>query len=85
MDQKQLLKQMVEFNQATFNNTFQAMSMLQDQFERVAQTAVDQASWLPEDGRKAIEEWAKAFKTGREDFKAYVDESYKKVEAFFAE
>jgi hypothetical protein len=85
MDQKQLLKQMVEFNQATFNNTFQAMNMLQDQFERVAQTAIDQASWLPEDGRKAIDEWAKAFKTGRKDFKAHVDESYKKVEALFAE
>ena len=85
MDQKQILKQMIEFNQATFNNTFQAMSLLQDQFERVAQTAVDQASWLPEEGRKAIENWVDAFKSGRTDFKKYVDESYKKVESFLAD
>ena len=83
MDQKQFLKQMIEFNQATFNNTFQALTMLQDQFETLTQTAVDQSSWLPEEGRKAIEEWAKAYKTGREQFKSYVDESYQKVAEFF--
>lgn len=83
MDQKQLLKQMIEFNQATFNNTFQALTMLQDQFETLTQTAVDQSNWLPEEGRKAIEEWAKAYKTGREQFKSYVDESYQKVAEFF--
>jgi hypothetical protein len=85
MDQKQLLKQMIEFNQATFSNTFKAMTMLQDQFERVAQTALDQANWLPEEGRKAIENWVEAFKTGQTEFKKYVDESYKKVESYFSE
>lgn len=85
MDQKQILKQMIEFNQATFNNTFQAMVLLQDQFERVAQTAIEQANWLPADGRKAIENWVEAYKTGRDNYKSYVEDSYKKVEKYFAE
>lgn len=85
MDQKQILKQMIEFNQATFNNTFQAMVLLQDQFERVAQTAIEQANWLPAEGRKAIENWVEAYKTGRDSYKGYVEDSYKKVEKFFAE
>lgn len=85
MDQKQILKQMIEFNQATFNNTFQAMVLLQDQFERVAQTAVEQANWLPAEGRKAIENWVEAYKTGRDNYKSYVEDSYKKVEKYFAE
>ncbi|MEJ2153958.1 MAG: hypothetical protein P8X96_01330 [Desulfobacteraceae bacterium] len=85
MDQKQILKQMIEFNQATFNNTFQAMMLLQDQFERVAQTAIDQANWLPAEGRKAIENWVEAYKTGRDNFKSYVEDSYKKVEKYFAD
>jgi hypothetical protein len=38
MDQKQMLKQMLEFNQTTFNNAFNTMTLLQDQFERVAKT-----------------------------------------------
>ena len=85
MDQKQILKQMIEFNQATFNNTFQAMILLQDQFERVAQTAIEQANWLPAEGRKAIENWVEAFKTGRDNYKSYVEDSYKKVEKYFAD
>lgn len=84
MDQKQILKQMIEFNQATFNNTFQAMVLLQDQFERIAQTAIDQANWLPAEGRKAIENWVEAYKTGRDNYKSYVDDSYQKVEKYFA-
>ena len=83
MDQKQLVKQVIDFNRAAFNNTFNAMTMLQDQSERVAATLLEQATWLPEEGRKAIDEWAASFKKGRDQFKQYVDESYAKVEEFF--
>lgn len=83
MDQKQILKQMVEFNQTTFNNTFQAVVLLQDQFERVAQTALDQANWLPAEGRKAVENWVESYKSGRDNYKRFVDESYQQVEKYF--
>lgn len=84
MDQKQMFKQMIELNQTTFNNAFQAMVLLQDQFERSAQTALSQATWLPAEGQKAIENWVEASKTGRDNFKKYVDDSYKKVTEYFA-
>ena len=82
MKQDQIIKQMIEFNQATFNNTFQAMVLLQDQFERIAQTTVEQANWLPAEGLKTIENWVEAYKTGRDNYKSYVDDSYKKVETY---
>jgi uncharacterized coiled-coil DUF342 family protein len=84
MDQKQILKQMIDFNKATFDNTFNAMVMLQEQAERAANTLMEQANWLPEDGKKAINEWVKAYKKGREDFKMVVDENFQKVESFFS-
>ena len=84
MDQKQLLKQMVDFNKAAFENTFNAMVMLQEQAERTATTLLDQATWLPEEGRKAINDWVAAYKKGREDYKKMVDESFLKVEEFFS-
>ncbi len=83
MDQKQLLKQMIEFNQAAFNNTFNAMVMLQEQFERVANTVLEQATWLPAEGRNAIENWVQSYKTGRDNYKQYMEESYQQVEKFF--
>lgn len=84
MEQNQLVQQMIEFNQATFNNTFHAMVLLQDQFEQVAQTAIQQANWLPAEGRKAIEDWVDNFKTGRDQLKKQIDDSYKQVNKYFA-
>jgi polyhydroxyalkanoate synthesis regulator phasin len=83
MDQKQVLKQMIDFNKAAFNNTFNAFVMLQDQAESMSNTLLTQATWLPQEGKKAIEELVKNCKTGRETFKKTVDESFKKVEDFF--
>ena len=84
MDQNHILKQMLAFNQATFNSTYHAMVLLQDQMERVAKTAVEQANWIPAEGQKAIESWVEAYKTGRNNYKTYVDESYQKAEQFLA-
>jgi hypothetical protein len=59
--------------------------MLQEQTERAGNTILDQATWLPEEGRKAVQDWIDAFKKGREEFKSMVDENYKRVEAYFSE
>ena len=84
MDQKQMLKQMIDFNKAAFNNTFIAMVTLQEQVEQMSSTLLAQATWLPEDGKKAIQEWVNTYKKGREDFKQLVDENFQKVEDFFS-
>ena len=83
MDQKQVLKQMIDFNKAAYNNTFNAFVMLQDQAESMSNTLLTQATGLPQEGKNAIEELVKNCKTGRETFKKTVDESFKKVEDFF--
>ena len=84
MDQKAMLKQMVEFNKTTFDNSFKTMVMLQEQTEAMVNTLLGQATWLPEEGKKVINDWVKAFKKGRDDYKKLVDQSFTKVEDFFA-
>jgi polyhydroxyalkanoate synthesis regulator phasin len=83
VDSKKVVKQMVDFNKATFDNTFNALIMLQEQAERMANTMLEQANWMPEEGRKAISDWVGAYKKGRTEFKGMVDESFAKVEEFF--
>lgn len=83
MDQKQVFKQMVDFNKGAFNNAFNAMVMVQDQNETLANTMLNQANWMPEEGKKAVHEWVETFKKGREEYKKTVDEAFKKVEEFF--
>jgi hypothetical protein len=83
MDQKQIFKQMVDFNKGAFSNAFNAMVMVQDQTETLATSMLNQATWLPEEGKKAIREWVDAFKKGREAYKKTVDDAFAKVEEFF--
>jgi uncharacterized protein (DUF927 family) len=83
MDPAIIAKQMIDFQKTMFDNTFNAMVMVQEQTERMATTLLDQATWMPSEGRNAISGWVDGFKKGREDFKKGVDENFKKVEDFF--
>jgi hypothetical protein len=84
MDPKQIAKQMIQFNKTAFDNTFDAMTVMQEQTEKMMGMYLEQAPLIPAEGKKAIDEWLKAYKKGRADFKAAADENYKKVEEFFA-
>ncbi len=85
MDHKEMMKQMIQLNKTVFENTLSSMAVLQDQMEKATNTFLEQATWLPAEGKKVIEEWVKACKKGRENYKSAVDESFKRVEAFFTE
>ena len=84
MDQKQIAKQMIQFNKTAFDNSFNAMTMVYEQNEKMVRTFLQQATWIPEEGRKAIENWMQSYKKGCEDFKKMADDNYQKVEEFFA-
>ena len=83
MDQKQIAKQMMDFNKTAFDNSFRAMSALQDQTEKLVISFLEKAPWFPAEGKKIIDEWVNSYKKGREDFKSTADESYQKVLDYF--
>ena len=74
---------MIDFNKATLDNAFNALSLLQEQAERFGQTTLEQATWLPEEGKKVINDLTEAYKKGRDDFKKGIDDAFKKVEEYF--
>ena len=83
MEQGKIAKQMVDFHKATFDNTFNAMSIMQEQTERMVSMFLEQSPWVPAEGKTAIQDWVKAYKKGRSDFKTSANDSFKKVEDFF--
>lgn len=84
MDPKQIAKQMVDFNKTAFDNSFNAMCVVQDQAEQMFNSMMEQTAFFPEEGKKLINDWIKTCKKGREEFKAAADENYKKVDMFFS-
>ena len=84
MEPKQIAKQMIDFNKKAFDSSFDAMSVIQEQTEKMVGSLMEQSALFPEEGKKLVNDWIKTYKKGREEFKAAADENFKKVEAFFA-
>ena len=82
MDQSIFIKQFIDFNKTTFNNMLNAMDLFQQQSEGMTASLLDQATWVPDEGKKAIKDWINSVNKGREDFKKIVDDNFGKVEDF---
>ncbi len=83
MDHK-IARQVIDFQKAAFETTFNAITMFQDQAEKAVNTFLDTGIWpVPEEGKKVLNEWIQSYKKGREEFKKSMDDSFKKVEGFF--
>ena len=83
MDQSIFIKQYMDFNRTTFNNMLNAIDLFQQQSEGMTASLLDQATWVPDEGKKAIKDWIDSVKKGREDFKKIVDDNFSKVEDSF--
>ena len=83
MDQKVIVKQMIDFHKSTFHNSYNAMVMLQDQTEKMLNTFFSQANWVPQDLKNVVGEWVVSYKKGRDEFKKSVDENFRRVEDYF--
>jgi hypothetical protein len=84
MEPKQIAKQVIDFNKTAFDNSFEALIVVQDQTEKMVNSIIEQNTLLPAEGKKAVADWVKSYKKGRNDFKTAADEGFKKVESFFA-
>jgi len=84
MEQTTILKQMINFNKTICNNAFNAMTMLQDQMEKMGNMSMWPGVWMPEGGKNFADEYTKTYRQGCSDFKNAVNENFKKAEDFFA-
>ena len=83
MEQAKLTRQMIEFYKTTFDNTFNAMTILQEQTEKMVGLFLEQSPRFPKEGKDAVSEWIRTYKQGRDVYKNSANESYKKVKEYF--
>jgi len=82
MEPKDFLKGMIQFQKTTHDHIYNTMVTVQDQAEKMVTAAMEKATWLPDDGKKVIQDWIDAYKNGRETFKSKVDENFDKVVSY---
>lgn len=85
MEYNQITKQVIDFQKLSFSNWYNAVSMVQDQAVAAMDTLLDQATWMPEEGRQAIQSWVSVCQEERDRFKLYVDEGFIGLEKVTAE
>ncbi len=82
MDNKKVMKQMIEMHKTSLKNGFSTMTLLQNQAEKLMKTLVDHTPGISDEGKKVIDQWNDAYKKGFEDVKKAVEEGYDKIEEF---
>jgi len=84
MEPMETVKQTVEFYKTSFNNSFSAMMMLQEQAQKMFDMQLEQLPGLPDETKKAVKEWIESYNKGCTEFKKNVDESFKRVDSYFS-
>jgi hypothetical protein len=82
MENKEIMRQIMDLHKAALDNSFSAMVMFHDQAEKLLKTFIDKTPGMGDEGRKVMNQWLDVYKKGREDFKKAMDEGHAKIEAF---
>jgi hypothetical protein len=85
MEYNQMARQVVDFQRMSFENWYNAVSMIQDQAKSSMDLVLGQTRWMPEDSRQSIQNWIDVMHQERARFKNYVEKGFDDLEKFVAE
>ena len=83
MNNKEIMRQMIDFHRKSFENCFSMMVTIQGQAEKLFKTFVDQTPGLSDESKQIMDQWSQAYKKGIDDLRKAMDEGCSKVETFF--
>jgi hypothetical protein len=74
------VRQIISFQKTTFENSFAAVDILQEQAEELVTSTWRQAPWLPDEGKLMMEHWIGAIREGRKTFRQSVQDGFDRLE-----
>ena len=80
MDTTQMAKQTLNFQKTIFTNSFNAMTLAQDQTEKMLNSYIETLLWGTEEGKKSLASSVEMANKARDDYKKATDEGYAKLE-----
>ena len=83
MDVAWLTRQWLDAQKTVFDHGYDALSRIQLHGERMSETLFRQAAWVPEDGRKALDQWNTVLQQGRSEWKRAVDDQFEQARKLF--
>lgn len=83
MFSNKILIQAIDYQKTLFDNSYSAAAALQEQGNRLMDTALKNTAALPDGSKKVCSYWMDFVKQNQENYKAYVDTGFDKARAFF--
>jgi len=75
MEPSEIVEQTLHLSKVTFDNTYNAMLLLQEHVQRMIDVYLHQMLVFPEEGKTVADTWMKAFSTNREELKKVVEKN----------
>lgn len=85
MEPQDIQRQILHGAKSYMQASFEAINMLQDQFEKMMTLIIEQQMVSQKEAQKVMAEWFESFKKGREDFRRSFDEGLNKAEDLLAQ
>lgn len=76
MDAMNVTQQMIAFQKQSVNSFQSIWDLAQAQTSSTVDRMLDQATWMPSEGRQALDSWRTLMTQERERFSAYVDQCF---------
>jgi hypothetical protein len=84
MDQQPtVMQQMMDLHRNTIDGILNNIVLSWEQAERMVGIFLEQAQWLPEEGKRAAREWTDAGRKSCEGFKMSVNDGFTRLEEAF--
>ena len=83
MDSIKIGKQMITFQKTVFDNSFNALSVVQDQTETMIRTFIEQSPFSTDESKKQLNEIFEYTRQARDTFKKSIDEGYGQIAGLF--
>ena len=80
MEYNQITKSVIDFQKKSFDSLYDTMAQAQSQAISTMDMMLNQAAWMPEDGRSAIQSWMNVCQEERNRFKSYIDKGFTALE-----
>jgi hypothetical protein len=74
---------LIKLQQSTFDKALKMLSQVQERGDKLVKKHVEDAAWLPAEGKEAVKEWSRTLNDGRAEFQKAVDKSYDLIRTYF--
>ncbi len=83
-DPKKMTLEMIQMSKMVFDQSYNTLTLMQTQMERLGQMCWGQVGSYPEEAKKNMAEWQAAYKKQCEQAKAMVDSGFQNLETLVA-